>query len=141
MNTFLPYPDFKKSAQCLDNKRLGKQRVEVYQIIRTLLGYSNGWKNHPAIKMWKGYESALALYGLEICKEWVNKGFKDSCTEKINKIITEQKLDIINPKIPFWLGSPGFHASQRSNLLRKFLEHYSKFDWRETDNLPYVWPV
>ncbi len=26
MQTFLPYPDFTKSAQCLDNKRLGKQR-------------------------------------------------------------------------------------------------------------------
>lgn len=36
MNTFLPYPSFKDSAKCLDNKRLGKQRVECLQILRTL---------------------------------------------------------------------------------------------------------
>jgi hypothetical protein len=36
MQTFLPYPDFKKSIKALDYRRLGKQRVEAYQIIRTL---------------------------------------------------------------------------------------------------------
>lgn len=36
MQTFLPYPDFKKSASVLDNKRLGKQRLECLQILRTL---------------------------------------------------------------------------------------------------------
>lgn len=36
MQTFLPYPDFKKSLQALDYRRLGKQRVEAYQIIRFL---------------------------------------------------------------------------------------------------------
>ena len=33
MQTFLPYPDFKKSLQTLDYRRLGKQRIEAYQII------------------------------------------------------------------------------------------------------------
>jgi hypothetical protein len=28
MQTFLPYEDFKKSAEALDDKRLGKQRSE-----------------------------------------------------------------------------------------------------------------
>ena len=32
MQTFLPYADFKRSAESLDNKRLGKQRVEAMQI-------------------------------------------------------------------------------------------------------------
>jgi len=36
MNTFLPYPDFVKSAQCLDYRRLGKQRVEAWQIYLAL---------------------------------------------------------------------------------------------------------
>lgn len=36
MNTFLAYPDFYKSAQCLDYKRLGKQRVETWQIYNIL---------------------------------------------------------------------------------------------------------
>jgi uncharacterized protein (DUF2132 family) len=32
MQTFMPYPSFRKSLDCLDNKRLGKQRVEAKQI-------------------------------------------------------------------------------------------------------------
>ena len=38
MQTFLPYPDFKKSASCLDYKRLGKQRVEGLQILNAIQG-------------------------------------------------------------------------------------------------------
>lgn len=38
MQTFLPYADFKKSAQVLDGMRLGKQRVETLQIMQALLG-------------------------------------------------------------------------------------------------------
>ena len=38
VNTFLPYPDFVKSAKALDYKRLGKQRVEAWQILRALRG-------------------------------------------------------------------------------------------------------
>lgn len=36
MQTFMPYSDFEKVAQCLDNKRLGKQRVEALQIYNVL---------------------------------------------------------------------------------------------------------
>ena len=141
MNTFLPYSNFKKSAQCLDNKRLGKQRVEAYQILRTLLGYSEGWKSHPCIKMWMGYESALALYGLEICREWVSKNFKDTCFQKITQLAITHNLNIKNPTYPFWFGQQKIFKAYKSNLLRKSYKHYSKFKWREKDNLPYIWPV
>ena len=33
MQTFLPHRDFEQSAKCLDMKRLGKQRVEAYQLL------------------------------------------------------------------------------------------------------------
>lgn len=35
MQTFLPYPDFARSAACLDRQRLGKQRLEAFQILQT----------------------------------------------------------------------------------------------------------
>ena len=41
MQTFLPYPDFVKSAQCLDYRRLGKQRVEAKQILEINLMLTN----------------------------------------------------------------------------------------------------
>lgn len=36
MQTFLPFPHFTMSAQVLDKKRLGKQRVETLQILKVL---------------------------------------------------------------------------------------------------------
>lgn len=36
MKTFLVDRDFQKSAKMLDNKRLGKQRVEAYQLLRII---------------------------------------------------------------------------------------------------------
>lgn len=59
VQTFLPYPDFAQSAQCLDRQRLGKQRVEVLQLLKALKGESKGWKNHPAAKMWADRKSVV----------------------------------------------------------------------------------
>lgn len=140
MQTFLPYPSFSMSAKCLDNRRLGKQRVETLQILNTLCGNSEGWKNHPAVKMWKNYEVALLYYGISMCDEWVRKGFNDTCKQKMIKIALDNKNFFSKGiNVPPWFGSKEFHASHRSNLLRKNPEHYLKFNWTEPNNLPYVW--
>lgn len=136
MQTFLPYPSFVDSVKCLDGKRLNKQKVEAYQIYKCLKDIPRkdgkpykGWKNHPIVKMWKGYESALALYLNACIDECINRGYKNT----IDKI---QVIDIIYPS---WFGNESFHASHRSNLLRKNKEYYCKYNWSESDNLPYVW--
>jgi hypothetical protein len=134
MNTFLPYPDFERSAACLDRQRLGKQRVECLQVLNALLG-SGGWRHHPAVKMWRGFEPALAAYGVAVCDEWLRRGYRDTCKAKIRALV-EPDASVLPP----WFGDPHFHASHRSNLLRKFPEHYSQFGWTETNDLPYVWP-
>lgn len=133
MNTFLPYADFALSASVLDRQRLGKQRVECLQIL-TALKNGGGWSNHPCTKQWKGYETALAWYGLAICNEWKNRGYKDTVAEKIKKFIVDPLI------MPPWLGREDFHASHRSNLLRKAPLWYSRYGWKEPNNLPYVWP-
>lgn len=69
MQTFLPYPDFAESARVLDDGRLGKQRVEAYQIVRTLDEVTRGWRHHPVVKMWRGHADALIDYGLAMCIE------------------------------------------------------------------------
>lgn len=140
MQTFLPYSDFGKSARCLDNKRLGKQRVEAYQILRVLVGVSEGWRNHPAVKMWTGYEWALWSYGQDICIEWIRRGFKDTLLGKIEWMEGYKVIDATRFKKPTWVGNEAFHASHRSNLLRKDPIHYGKFGWTEPDSLPYFWP-
>jgi hypothetical protein len=64
MQTFLPYSDFEATAQTLDNKRLNKQILEGYQILKVLSGASESgaWRNHPAVLMWKNSEHELNAY-------------------------------------------------------------------------------
>jgi hypothetical protein len=135
MQTFLPYPDFEKSAACLDYKRLGKQRVEAYQIINVLVSNKTegGWVNHPAVRMWRGHIAALQQYYNTIVTEWISRGYKNN--------MRLYSISIPDVRYPLWLGDEKFHASHRSNLLRKFPEHYGKFGWKESSNLPYIWPV
>lgn len=171
MQTFLPYSNFQQSAACLDNKRLGKQRVECLQILQTLakgpeqyfdavtrtwLPYEPGmtkvstvrktpWYNHPAVKMWRGKRVVLYDYTMVICEEWKKRGFKDTVESKvidyyIKNLMGPDYVCEMYPK-PDWLGNEAFHASHRSNLLRKDPEHYKQFNWTEPNNLPYVWPV
>jgi hypothetical protein len=64
VQTFVPYADFAATARVLDTKRLGKQRVEVIQIVRALTVPGYAWASHPAVLMWKGHEEALGRYGL-----------------------------------------------------------------------------
>jgi len=135
MQTFLPFANFNMSARCLDRLRLGKQRIECRQILNTLQ-HGSGWSNHPAIKMWMGCENALVLYGLFICDEWIRRGYVDSQRSIIFSF--KKNKPII---IPDWLGCKKFHASHRSNLLRKFPEHYTKFGWKENSFESYFWPV
>jgi len=138
MQTFLPYPDFARSAQCLDRQRLGKQRVETLQILNALTNPNYGWRNHPATRMWTGCTQALATYGLEMCREWLRRGYDDNTGPKIAAFFDTSDS---NPQMPRWLGMDAFHASHRSNLLRKDRAHYSQFNWTEHDDLPYHWPT
>lgn len=42
---------------------------------------------------------------------------------------------------PSWFGNEEFHASHRSNLLRKDSIFYSQYYWDESSDLPYIWPT
>lgn len=159
MQTFLPYSGaassameiYEESAHLLDIKRLGKQRVENYQIMQALFGrkldgevYSVGWSNHPAVKMWRGYEFSLLKYQVAVCDEWIhNFGFKDTCKDKTIRLYfmcadLDPKLE---HKDPPWLGDIAFHKSHQSNLIRKAPLYYRKYFPGVPDNLPYIWPV
>lgn len=140
MQTFLPYPDFALSASVLDRMRLGKQRVEGFQLLKAILE-NGGWRNHPAAKMWTGYEAGLALYTIEVCDEWVERGYRDSCREKIEQVCYIFDIDLERWSLPPWFGDDEFHISHQSNLIRKLPEHYSEFWPGIPDDLPYIWPV
>ncbi len=135
MQTFLPCASFEETARILDYRRLGKQRVEGLQILNIIAkpDYVGGWMNHPAVKMWRGYDMALKLYVNTMIAEWTRREFRN----------TMQYYDIRTDELvyPWWFGDTHFHDSHKSNLLRKYPEYYRQFGWDVPDDLPYVWPV
>jgi len=140
VNTFLPYESYKQSAAVLDMRRLGKQRVEAYQILRALSGLSKGWVNHPCSNIWRGYEPALAQYALVVCVEWRKRGYQDTVYDKVRAMYPEVSEHFASSVRPPIIGREDFHLSHRSNLLRKDFMHYSQFDGFDIGaDLPYVW--
>lgn len=146
MQTFLPFASFATSGQVLDYRRLGKQRVEAFQLLvaiddswainerarKGLASPVKGWRNHPAAIMWRGYGDALRGYMNTMIQEWVKRGYNNNMTLAPTSS---------NIQMPPWLGEPAFHASHRANLLRKDAAFYGKYGWIEDPAMPYVWPT
>ena len=143
MQTFLPYPDLRASCVVLDDRRLGKQRVETFQILRALTWPEYAWKNHPAVRMWRGFVPALVEYGLENCREWTRRGYADSVAEQLVAWTGGQPPS--GAPLPPWFGLEPLHLSHRSALLRKDPAFYRPLfealgNVDEPDDLPYLWP-
>ena len=146
MQTFLPYADFGRCARVLDYRRLNSQRKEAMQILNVLrqtgevlvagqvvqLGKHVGWRNHPAVKMWRGYEDALTLYMNTMIQEWERRGYKNNM-----RMLGHAP----NPVMPPWLGDERLHSNHRARLLEKQPDFYSQYPWVEEPVVENYWPV
>ncbi len=137
MQTFMPEPTFSRSLVVLDRQRLGKQRVEAKQLLRALNGETKGWVNHPATRMWRGHEGALAVYGEMTCLLWRSRGYQDSL---LPYFLEMQRQHADTLALPGWMGDADFHRSHRSNLIRKDQAFYGPRWPGVPDDLPYIWP-
>jgi hypothetical protein len=149
MQTFLPYPDFRKSLECLDLRRLGKQRVESYQILNIITGKAEpnpktgkiGWISHPCVRMWKGYSDALTIYYNLSLEIWSTRKRKDGSLCENHKLAPIPILDDIEVHMPSWFGLEKFHSSHRSVLLYKDYAFYSQYGWTDDKYASCFWPV
>lgn len=144
MQTFLPYADPRASAAVLDDRRLGKQRVETFQVLRAITWPAYGWKNHPAVRMWRGFVPALVAYGLACIDEWAARGRADATRAGLLEFTggAQPHWDELHDlgALPPWVGDEAFHLSHRSALVRKEPEFYRPVFGDVPDDLPYVWP-
>ncbi len=144
MQTFFPYADPRRSAAVLDDRRLGKQRVETFQILRALTWPDYGWKNHPAVRMWRGFVPGLVAYGLACVDEWRARGRADATRSSLLEFTggVEPRWDTLHDagRLPPWVGDEALHLSHRSALVRKDPDHYRQYFADVPDDLPYVWP-
>lgn len=128
MQTFLPSRDFKEIANILDPKRLGKQRVETLQILKTLTLKSKAWEHHPAVLQWRDYIPCLKYYLNCMIDGWASRGYKNT--------MKHEKVDSFD--YPHWL-TDTLILSHKSRLLQKS-DYYKQFNWNVPENLPYFWP-
>lgn len=146
MQTFLPYLDFKKCAQVLDRQRLGKQRVEARQILNILSGKdkNSGWKNHPNVKRWKGFEPTLRYYLFCMMEEWAKRGYRNIKT-KVNHSFFDPSINFMQTELKWFDGEykgnkyriilPPWLTTQlvrkhRESLMKKKPDYYYKFRWK-----------
>ena len=134
MQVFVPETDFREIARVLDYRRLGKQRVETFQILRANLDLTMGWKKHPASRMWADNLAGLSAYGVAMCEEWIARGYKDTTMEKIVALVAPDPTDL-----PTWWGRMDIVESHRSNLVRKDADYYRPIYPDVPDDLPYLW--
>lgn len=131
VNTFVTCDTPDACARSLDWRRLGKQRVEARQIYNALTGATKGWRNHPAARMWEGFEGGLALYHNAVIEEWVERGYRN------NMPLLPVPEDA---KLPWWFTWKPLQNSHRASLNRKDASHY-KFDVpADYTSRGYVWP-
>jgi len=135
MQTFLPYADFKKCAQVLDKRRCFAQVREAKQILDTLEGRKKGYRNHPAVLMWKNFEHSLYNYLLEIARECLNRNIKITKNWDTITILRSEYLDNTIPRYPFWMYDTDILTkiinSHRYNLYLKdpvFYNRYSNYN-------------
>jgi hypothetical protein len=123
--------------------------VEVIQIVRALTRPAYGWKSHPAVLMWSGFEEALGTYGQVMSRVWMEQGSGDTCAATIAEDLAAVGIERLRPQdelaaagaLPPWLGDEELHRSHQSALLRKDPQHYGPRFPGVPDDLPYVWPV
>ena len=162
LQTFLPLMtnDFASIAKTLDNRRLNKQALEGWQILMTLVELDpqgndrkpKGWVNHPAVKMWRGYETALFHYILAMTEEWKARGFQTTIGDKASDTYKRAVYlgRVGSSELPEWLTNEAMFAeitaTHRQALLVKEYSWYHQFAWPEDTGVApteytYIWPV
>lgn len=139
MQTFLPYKDFQRVAEELDSKRLNKQILECYQILKVLSNPSPtaGWRNHPAVKMWRGYEYKLYDYAMIMVSEADARGIKtDKNLSNLMELRDLYRLDW-GMRLPWWFNDKKIikrvTTTHKANLFKKQPEAYPQFS-KAVDN-------
>ncbi|KAI8329803.1 hypothetical protein BC941DRAFT_441941 [Chlamydoabsidia padenii] len=141
VNNFIISPKFSETAKILDNKRLGKQRVETFQIINILDRKNKkskkrvGFINHPAVKSWEGHSEALKQYCNAMLEEWENRGFQNNMKYYPVSATVEY---------PKWIYCDKIHMSHKARLVQKDFQHYSPLfpEVLGTEYMKrgYIWP-
>lgn len=132
MNTFLPRgADYLRGARELDDRRLGKQLVEVQQIHMALTtGGPAHILHHPATQMWLGMEQELLDYGVACYDAYIER-FPGKAHKSGNYICHNRRPTAPLVVPPWLIGTAGDILTQRhrTKLYLKDPTHYGPFGY------------
>ena len=131
MQTFLPYSTPADCAGVLDNKRLNKQILECYQILKVLSTNGKAWRNHPAVLMWEGAENNLWEYTISMVNEASFRGIKTENNLNNLNALRKQYQKTWGSDSPAFAKDKDSHKrtimTHRANLYRKDPFAYAEF--------------
>lgn len=134
MQVFMSEFVFDDTAQVLDTKRLVKQLLEGRQIMSVLAGEQNGngWKNHPAVRMFEGYEKALYAYLKAIKNEMQTRGYKWEKNWEVIEDLYSRHFKNETQGYPLWMRDPEtwkrVMITHRGRLWEKDPAHYAHYE-------------
>lgn len=146
MQTFITSFNFNKSAQSLDQKRLGSQIYEGIHILASLLNMEKNLVNpkrnvggHPAAKLWRGFEMELGVYINSHLQEWFNRGYTSEINIKNYHILAE-RIPLKEFTTPVWI-TRNLIQVHRSVLIQKNPDFYRNKWGNVPDDLEmkYTW--
>jgi len=153
MQVFMSEYTFEESAKVLDNKRLVKQLLEGRQILAALAGQTKGWRNHPATRMFEGYEPALFDYLYYVAKEMEQRGYKteNNWNEIVRLGLAHFIFDGPYEMPPWFVDRATLHSvvtTHRRSLYNKAPELYPQYEYEASigadfvccDRCNYYWP-
>jgi len=135
--------NFNTSASLLDSKRLGSTIYESIHILASILHKNmdlvnpkRDVSNHPASKLWIGYERELGAYIYAHIEEWCNRGYKTDVNLKNYHIITSGLGRGIY-HIPKWISNE-LIETHRNVIYRKKPDFYPH-SWKGEREMCYDW--
>lgn len=126
LRTWLPFPDFRLSVQCLADVELKAVRLSAMRLLRCI--ESGRTPACPSdISLWDGYGEALSLYGFLACTEARVRGYPCKLRPFFARRLPKGDFDL-----PQWVGDPAVHTAHKVELLRRRPQHYGLL-WPEVD--------
>lgn len=154
IQTWLPLPSFKESAESLSDEDLFKQVLDGLRVIELLHEIPRNesklpheyWAAEPIDPlqpggMWRGCEMQLCEYTLEICEEASIRGRRQHpMMEAIAEHLEWATGEDSYMGKPSWFGNIDFHLSHQSALIRKNPSFYRR-KFAADDQMKLMWPV
>ena len=144
MQVFLPEANYQLCAETLDYKRLVKQLLEGRQIMTILANESPGgaWKNHPAVKMFAGYEHDLYFYLKAIRNEMQQRGYKWENNWAVIQDTYKRNFVDQPYERPFWMEDAEMFdrviTTHRGRLWEKDPAYYAQYEGEGHTFMEYV---